>query len=68
MGLPGATFSVADLGAAGVKRISVGSALARLAYGAVARAAAEMRDQGTFSFAEGTMGFKDLEALVTERA
>ncbi|MFN8662993.1 MAG: isocitrate lyase/phosphoenolpyruvate mutase family protein [Thermomicrobiales bacterium] len=68
MGLPGATFSVADLGAAGVKRISVGSALARLAYGAVARAAAEMRNQGTFSFAEGTMGFQELEALVTERA
>lgn len=66
MGLPGATFSVADLEAAGVRRISVGSALARLAFGAVATAAREMRDQGTFTFADGVIGFAALEALVTE--
>ncbi len=66
MGLPGATFNVADLESAGVKRISVGSALARLAFGAVATAAQEMREQGTFSFAEGTIGFAALEALVTD--
>lgn len=68
MGLPGVTFSVADLEAAGVKRISVGSALARLAYGAVAQAAREMQDAGTFTRLEGIMGFAELEALVTAPA
>ncbi len=68
MGLPGAMFSVSELEQAGVKRISVGSALARLAYGSVAKAAAEMRDRGTFTFADGIIGFAALEALVTEPA
>jgi len=63
MGLPGATFSVADLAAAGVKRISVGSALARLAFGAVVRAAREMADGGTFEFAEAAIGFSELEEM-----
>jgi 2-methylisocitrate lyase-like PEP mutase family enzyme len=65
VGLPGATFSVADLEDAGVRRISVGSALARLAYGTVATAAQEMRDRGTFSFADGIIGFAALEEFVT---
>lgn len=68
MGLPGATFGVAELEDAGVERISVGSALARLAYGAVAQAAREMRERGTFTFAEGIIGFGELEALVTRPA
>lgn len=68
MGLPGATFSVADLEEAGVRRISVGSALARLAFGAVATAAQEMRERGTFTFAEGIIGFAALEALVIDPA
>ena len=64
MGLPGGTFGLKELEAAGVKRISVGSALARLAYGTVAKAAEEMRDRGTFTFAEGAMGFAELQSLV----
>lgn len=63
MGLPGATFSVGDLSAAGVKRISVGSALARLAYGSAVSAAKEMAEQGTFRFADGAIGFKALEDI-----
>ncbi len=63
MGLPGATFSAADLAEAGVKRISVGSALARLAFGAVVGAAREMADSGTFQFAEAAIGFSDLEKM-----
>ena len=52
MGMPGATFGVAELAEAGVKRISTGSALARLAYGSFVRAAREMKAKGTFRFAE----------------
>jgi 2-methylisocitrate lyase-like PEP mutase family enzyme len=51
MGLKGATFSVEELAAVGVKRISVGGALARAALGAFMRAAREVKDQGTFTFA-----------------
>lgn len=63
MGLPGATFSVAELAAVGVKRISVGSALARLALGSLVQAAREMRSEGTFHFAEDVIGFAELESL-----
>ena len=65
MGMPGATFSVRDLAAAGVKRISVGSALARAAFGTFVRACQEIRDAGTFHFAEEAIGFAELEAFFT---
>ena len=51
MGLKGATFSVEELAAAGVKRISVGGSLARAALGAFVRAAREVKEKGTFSYA-----------------
>jgi 2-methylisocitrate lyase-like PEP mutase family enzyme len=61
MSAPG--LSVADLAAIGVKRISVGSALARAAFGAFLRAAREMREQGTFNFAGDAVGYYELNAL-----
>jgi 2-methylisocitrate lyase-like PEP mutase family enzyme len=51
MGLPGVQLSLVELSVMGVKRISVGSGLCRTALGAFLRAAREMRDSGTFSFA-----------------
>ncbi len=51
MGLKGATFSVDELAAVGVKRISVGGAFARAALGAFVRAASEVKEFGTFNFA-----------------
>jgi 2-methylisocitrate lyase-like PEP mutase family enzyme len=63
MGLQGVQLSLADLSAIGVKRVSVGSALSRAALGAFLRAAREMRERGTFSFAEDAIGFRDLMAL-----
>lgn len=65
MGMPGATFGVAELADAGVKRISVGSALARLAFGSFVRAAREIRSAGTFRFSEQAMGFAELEGFFT---
>jgi 2-methylisocitrate lyase-like PEP mutase family enzyme len=44
-------FSVAELGAAGAKRVSVGGMLSRVAYGAFLRAARELKENGTFRFA-----------------
>ena len=63
MGLAGPAFSVDELARAGVKRISVGSALARAAYGAFLRAAREMREQGSFTFARDAVPFAEINAM-----
>jgi 2-methylisocitrate lyase-like PEP mutase family enzyme len=47
----------------GVKRVSVGSALSRAALGAFLRAAQEMRERGTFTFAEEAVSFRDVNAM-----
>lgn len=52
MGLSGAAFSLDELAAVGVKRVSLGSSLARAAYGAFLKAAREVHDTGTFTFAQ----------------
>jgi len=67
MGLKGAAFSVQELAALGVRRISVGSALSRAALGAFVRAAKEIRELGTFTFADDALPFADANDLVTER-
>jgi 2-methylisocitrate lyase-like PEP mutase family enzyme len=64
MGLKGRSFSVAELADAGVRRISVGSALCRAAYGALFRAAREMKEQGTFAWANDAVPFTELDALM----
>jgi 2-methylisocitrate lyase-like PEP mutase family enzyme len=52
MGLKGSELDRKQLAELGVMRISVGGALARCALGAFVRAAREMRDRGTFGFAD----------------
>jgi 2-methylisocitrate lyase-like PEP mutase family enzyme len=47
--LVGAAGSLADLGALGVRRISVGGSLARSAWGGFMKAAREMAEKGTFT-------------------
>lgn len=51
MGLSGRAYTVAELAEAGVKRISVGGSFARAALGALVRAAREVKDQGSFTYA-----------------
>jgi 2-methylisocitrate lyase-like PEP mutase family enzyme len=65
MGLKGATFSVEELAAAGVKRISVGGAFARVALGAFVRAAREVKDRGTFNFAADALPHAEATAYMT---
>ncbi len=61
MGMPGVTFGFKELEEAGVKRVSVGSALSRAAFGAFVRAAKEMKEQGAFTFSSDAIGFSELE-------
>jgi len=65
--LASAQFSVAALAEIGVRRISVGSALARAAYGAFLSAAREMREQGTFRFAEQAVSYRDITEIFAGR-
>lgn len=51
-GIKGLAFPVAELEAAGVRRISLGGALARTALGALIGAGREMKEKGTFTFVE----------------
>ena len=62
-GIAGLTLTFADLQALGVKRISVGSTLARAAITAFVHGAQEMREGGTFTFGDGTMSFRDINSL-----
>ena len=51
MGLKGKSYSVAELSDAGVRRVSVGGSFARVALGALLRAAEEVKLSGTFAYA-----------------
>jgi len=66
MGLAGVQLNLDELSALGVKRISVGSVLSRVALSAFIRAAEEMRDQGTFTFGDHIISFRDISAMFTD--
>src|SRR5258708_5880290 len=66
MGLQGVQLSLAELSAIGVRRISAGSALSRVALGAFLRAAGEMREHGTFTFAKEAVGYRDINAMFVQ--
>jgi len=62
MGIVGVQLTAADLSEVGVKRISVGSSLARAALGAFVRAARELSDTGTFTYVGAAVSSKDANA------
>jgi len=64
MGLRGVQLTLAELSALGVKRVSVGSALYRTAIGAFMRAAQEMRESGSFSFASQAATPRELSGIM----
>jgi 2-methylisocitrate lyase-like PEP mutase family enzyme len=57
MGLSKGTLTLDELGALGVRRVSLGSSLARAAYGSFLRAAEEVRRLGSFTFAKDTVPY-----------
>jgi 2-methylisocitrate lyase-like PEP mutase family enzyme len=59
-GIKGLAFSVAELEAAGVRRISLGSVLSRVALGGLLAAAREMQEKGTFTFVDQTTSMAEL--------
>ncbi|MGE8409095.1 MAG: isocitrate lyase/PEP mutase family protein [Pseudomonas sp.] len=63
MGLSGMNLTFADVEALGVKRVSVGSSLARAAYGAFYQAAKDIRGEGRFDYAGQALPFDQLNQL-----
>jgi 2-methylisocitrate lyase-like PEP mutase family enzyme len=64
MGLRSGSFSVGELAAMGVRRISVGSSLSRAALTGFMNAAREMKERGTFTFAESAIPYADVNAMM----
>jgi len=60
VGVPGKSFSVAELAAAGVRRISLATSLYRAAMRGLLDAAREVRESGTFGFVDRAMGSGEL--------
>jgi 2-methylisocitrate lyase-like PEP mutase family enzyme len=60
VGIPGAPLNMEELSAIGVRRVSLGSGLARAAFGSLLLAAREMRERGTFAFAENAPSSRDI--------
>jgi 2-methylisocitrate lyase-like PEP mutase family enzyme len=69
MGLKGPAYSVDELAEAGVKRISVGGSFARAALGGFVRAAREVKEKGTFTYAADAISNADIREYMekTER-
>lgn len=60
VGIPGRSFSVAELEDAGVRRISLATSLHRAAMSGVYNAALEIREKGTFEFLNELVSPKEL--------
>lgn len=63
MGLQGVELTMIDLAAIGVRRVSVGSSLARAAITAFLRAANEMRRRGTFTWAQDMESYRSINSV-----
>lgn len=63
VGAAGTGLNVAHLADLGVRRVSVGSALARLAYGAVLRAGRALLEDGSFEALHGAASFRELDEV-----
>jgi 2-methylisocitrate lyase-like PEP mutase family enzyme len=63
-GIRGKSFSVAELRAAGVRRVSLATSLYRIAMTALADAAREAQGEGTFGYLERAMSTPDFNRLM----
>ncbi|HET8680085.1 MAG TPA: isocitrate lyase/phosphoenolpyruvate mutase family protein [bacterium] len=64
VGIKGRSFSVAELEAAGVRRISLATSLYRAAMGGLLEAAREVKEQGTFGYLDRTLSTPDLNGFM----
>jgi 2-methylisocitrate lyase-like PEP mutase family enzyme len=60
VGIPGKSFTVAELEAAGVRRISLATSLYRSAMTGLIAAAREIQERGTFEYLDGVVPGRDI--------
>jgi 2-methylisocitrate lyase-like PEP mutase family enzyme len=65
-GIKGKSFSVAELAAAGVKRISLATSLYRAAMTGLVTAAREAQQDGTFGYLDTSLATPELNAFMAE--
>jgi 2-methylisocitrate lyase-like PEP mutase family enzyme len=63
-GIKGKSFTVAELQAAGVRRISLATSLYRLAMTGLVDAAREVKDKGTFGYLDRSLSTPDVNAFM----
>lgn len=63
-GIPGKSFTVAELAAAGVRRISLATSLYRAAMTGLVEAAREVREHGTFGYLDRSLATRALLELM----
>ena len=63
-GIKGKSFSVAELQAAGVKRVSLATSLWRAAMSGLIEGAREVKEKGTFGYLERSLGTPDITKLM----
>jgi 2-methylisocitrate lyase-like PEP mutase family enzyme len=63
-GIKGKSFTVAELAAAGVKRISLATSLYRAAMGGLVDAAREVKEKGTFGYLDRSLSTPDLSGYM----
>jgi len=66
-GIKGLSFSLEQFASVGVRRISLGGALSRLAYGALIGAGREMKDKGTFAFVDRAAPTAEVAGFMTAK-
>lgn len=65
-GIKGKSFSVAELEAAGVRRISLATSLWRMAMSGAIEAAREVKEQGSFGFLDRSLATPDISKFMRE--
>ena len=66
VGIKGKSFTVAELAAAGVKRISLATSLYRAAMTGLLNAAKEVREHGTFGYIDTSLATPEMNAFLRE--
>jgi 2-methylisocitrate lyase-like PEP mutase family enzyme len=64
VGIPGKSWPLADLEAAGVRRVSLATSLYKAAMTGVAAAAREIREKGTFGYVDAAIASKELSGYM----
>jgi 2-methylisocitrate lyase-like PEP mutase family enzyme len=66
VGIRGKSFSVPELAAAGVRRISLAASLYRAAMSGLVEAAREVKDKGTFTYLDRVLTTADLNSFMPD--